>query len=422
MWKAFYYLPAAYRNQFLTPKALKALQEKRLKYLVDLAYRNTSLYRSKFKAAGITPSDITTLDDITKIPLVRKQEIKASFPEGMVTPGFSEANCKVGTTSGTSGNILRILFDYEAWSRLNAVALRNYFAHGVRPWHRFCIVCSSPAEYESVSASPFSRTVGILEKEPESLAEDIRIINPFVVGAHPTTLVGLCKAIEKTDISGIQPGIVLIGGEVAYPSWREYIEKTLKTTTINKYGATEVNSIAWECSHGSMHLDADSVIVEFIKEGEQVAPGELGEVVVTNLWNVAMPFIRYRLGDVAVPLDELCSCGRGLPIIKELEGRLDDVIVLPSKELVPSTRICPLFHRIPQVAEFGIVQDSISHVAIRIVPHGEFTEHAESTLRTRIQNVLGSSVDIDITVVDQLERTTSSKFKRIRRTFDVQVL
>jgi phenylacetate-CoA ligase len=421
MWKAFYYLPAAYKNQFLHLKTLKTLQERRLKYLVNYAYRNTSLYKSKFKAAGITPTDISTLEDITKIPVVTKEEIKAVFPDGIVVPGFSERNCRVERTSGTSGSILKILFDYKAWNRLEAVALRDYFAHGIRPWHKFCIVCSSPAEYESVSASPFSRTVGVLEKDSESLARDIRTINPHIIGAHPATLVGLCKAIEKDDITGIAPGIVLIGGEVAYPAWREYIETTLKTPTINKYGAAEMNSVAWECSHGNMHVDADSVIVEFVKEGEPVAPGERGEVVVTNLWNVAMPFIRYRLGDLAVPSDELCSCGRGLPLIKELEGRFDDVIVLPSGELVPCTRISSLFHSTPQVSEFGIIQDNPSHVVVKIVPQNGFTQEVENTLRNRIQIVLGSSVDIDIKVVDYLERDKRSKFKRIQRTFEAQL-
>ncbi|MBU6997237.1 MAG: phenylacetate--CoA ligase family protein [Theionarchaea archaeon] len=421
MWKAFYYLPSAYKNQFLSPKSLKTLQEKRLRYMVNHAYRNTSLYRSKFEAAGITPSDIATLEDITKIPLVTKEEIKAVFPDGIIAPGFSESNCKVETTSGTSGSILKILFNYEAWNRLKAIALRNYFAHGIRPWHKFCIVCSSPGEYESVSSSPFSRTVGVLEKNSEPLAEDIRRVNPYVLGGHPSTFFGVCRAIERNDITGITPRIVLIGGEVAYPGWRDYIEKILKTHTINKYGAAEMNSVAWECDHGSMHIDADSVIVEFVKEGEQVAPGERGEIVVTNLWNVAMPFIRYRLGDLAAPSDEPCCCGRGLPVIKELEGRLDDVVVLPSGGLIPCTRMCPLLHNTPGIAEFGIIQDNPSHVVIRIVPRDEFTEDVENTLHDKMQNVLGSSVTIDIKRVDHINRDKKIKFKRIQRTFEAHV-
>ncbi|MBU7024843.1 MAG: phenylacetate--CoA ligase family protein, partial [Theionarchaea archaeon] len=208
---------------------------------------------------------------------------------------------------------------------------------------------------------------------------------------------------------------------VAYPAWRKYIEKTLKAHTINKYGAAEIISIAWDCSHGNMHIDADSVIVEFVKAGEHVAPGERGEVVVTNLWNVAMPFIRYRLGDLAVPSDELCSCGRGLPLIKELEGRFDDVVVLPSGGLVPCTRISAIFHSTPQVSEFGVIQDSPSHVVVSLVPQNGFTEEVENTLRNRMQNVLDNSVDVDIKVVDHLERDKKAKFKRIQRTFEAQL-
>lgn len=412
LWRTLSYVPTHYKMQYTTPENLKKFQEKRLKYIVDFAYRNTQLYHEKFKKAGITPSEIETVDDLTKIPLTTKGDIKAVYPHGSVAPGFSEETCIVDTTSGSSGSLLKVLYDLKAADRLRAVSFRNLHAQGVRPWHKFCILCRDPVELEGYSKTPF-RVVGILEGRPEEeLAATLEPQNPHVLGGHPSALAALAKVVDEKGIR-ISPRIILLGGELSLPWHRDYIEKVLKGETFIKYGAFEMNSIAWECSCHKMHIDADAVLLEFLKEGEPVSPGERGEIVATNLWNEAMPFIRYRLGDIGVPSGEMCECGRSLPLMRDLEGRADDFITLPSGELVPPTRVIAIFFTTPHIEQFQLVQTSTTHIKIEIIPRKEFTGDIEKVLLQRIRNALNESVDIEVEKVDNIKKTGSSKFRTI---------
>jgi phenylacetate-CoA ligase len=415
LWRTLYYFPTAYKNQYLNPKKLKTFQEKRLKYIVDFAYRNSAFYKQKFKEAHITPHDIRTLDDIARIPLVTKEEIKEVFPAGILTPGFSEHNCEVRTTSGSSGSVFTVLIDPEAQDYAAAVAFRDSLALGVRPWHKFYILYHDPVELEKSSKKSLLYKVkgvpGVLPEE--ELVDRAREYNPHFMGGHPSAFVAMAKVMEQKGIEDVNPHIIFLGGELVYPEYRKYIERIFRCQIFSKYGAYETYSIAWECKHHRMHIDADSVLVEFIEEGEPVSPGERGEIVVTNLWNKAMPFIRYRIGDIGVPSDEACACGRTLPTMEGLEGRVDDFIILPSGRAVPPTRLIPPFFMTPHIEEFKMIQDIKTHIKILIVPRGRLPEDEERDLLQKVRDILAEPVDIDVEFTDVIEKTGIGKFKAV---------
>ena len=408
-------MPVCYRNQYNSLETLQKIQVKRLKYIAGCSYRESALYKKKFAAAQVDPEDIKTLDDIAKIPLVTKEEIKTAFPRGVVPPRFTEDNCILKTTSGSSGNVLTFYCDIEAQDYLTAVAFRDHLAQGVRPWHTFYIVLNNPEELKRSRPSLLSRTVSIPGHiSPDEMVSRAMVHQPHIMGGHPSTMVAIAQVIEKNRVTGITPKKILLGGEVAYPPFREYIEKIFQCETLNKYGACETHSIAWECTDHNMHIDADSVIVETVENGEPVSPGERGEIVVTNLWNRATPFIRYRLGDIGVLSDEECSCGRTLPLLHTIEGRSDDFIVLPSGDLVPPSRLIPFFFYTPEIQQYRIVQERRTSVKIEVVPQEDFTEKAEDALLQNIRAVLGESVTVDLERTDTIK--TGGKLKRVHST------
>jgi phenylacetate-CoA ligase len=279
-----------------------------------------------------------------------------------------------------------------------------------------------PVEIEGMEKSILYRACGILGGRPErELVEELRVIQPDIIGAHPSLLAAIAKVIEEKGYT-VHPKMLLLGGEVAYPHVREYIEKIFCCPTRDKYGAYEMFSIAWECTCQNMHIDADAVIVEVLRDDTPVAPGERGEIVATSLWNKAMPFIRYRLGDIGILSDEICACGRGLPLLKEIEGRFDDFIILPSGDIVPSTRVASFFFTVPYIDQFKMIQDKKTHITIQIVPQKGFTVDIERMLAENIQKVLGEPVDIDVEKVDHIEYTGAGKFKRVQRTFAPNLL
>ncbi|MBU7014065.1 MAG: phenylacetate--CoA ligase family protein [Theionarchaea archaeon] len=413
MWKAFAYVPVAYKTQYASPEYVKRFQEKRMRYIVRFAYRNTLLYKEKFRNAGINPWDIKTLDDLKKIPFTSKAEIKEGYPVRSVAAGFSEENCSVELTSGASGSVLRVLHDPYAVSRMRAVSLRSHLAQGVRPWHKFCILCRDPEEYELYENMSFLRTQGIMEGRSDTeLVKEIEKERPYILAGHPSAMVALAHAAERSRVRS-NPRMILLGGELSLPWHRAYIERIFNCPTYNKYGAYEMISIAWECKHHSMHIDVDGGIVEFLRDGEAVAPGERGEIVVTNLWNRAMPFIRYRLQDIGIPSDEPCQCGRTLPVLKDIEGRCDDFIVSPSGELIPPTRLIAHFFSIPHIKQFRVTQNTCEHITVQVIPHPSFTVELENLLVTNVKCAVGSDVTVEFERVDHIPETGRGKFRTV---------
>ncbi|MGC1122534.1 MAG: hypothetical protein WBA22_15715 [Candidatus Methanofastidiosia archaeon] len=414
MWKSLYNVMRIYKNQYMTAETLRRLQEKRIRFLVDFAYNNSPIYHQKLRDAGITPQDIAELEDIQKIPLITKEEIRTVFPHGIVAPGFCQENCTVKTTSGTSGSVFTVLYDKEAEAHFSAISYRDHLAQGVRPWHKFFVLHHDPAQLKRPFKNPFQRVRGVSGVLPEEeLVELARAFQPDFMGGHPSTYVAMARVVKNKEIKDLNPQTVLLGGEIAYLSYRTYIEKVFRCRTLNKYGAYEAYSIAWECQHHSMHINADSVLVEFLKEGEPVAPGERGEIVITNLWNKAMPLIRYRMGDIGIRSEESCECGRGLPLMKDLEGRADDFIVLPSGRAVPPTRLIPPFFLTPHVGQFKMIQETPSDIQIQIVPRGTLPEEEEKALLKQIRDVFQEPVNIEIEKVEKIQQEGRGKFKAV---------
>ncbi len=411
--RPLYYLPIVMRNQYLKLENLRKWQEKRLRLLVSHAYRNTRFYHEKFKKAHITPSDIQTLDDLKKIPIVTKEEIRAS-PKDVIAAGYDERTCEVHHTAGSSGAMLEVLYDRENQSYEEALTYRYHMGMGMRPWHRYFMICHDPVEMEQHKEfSPFRRMFSC----PGDLPEEEKVLlaqkyDPHIIGGHPSMLYTMAKIMEEKGIK-ITPKLAIIGGEVALPFYREYIEKVFHCPTFNKYGAYEAKSIAWECRDHRMHIDADSVIVEFLKDGEPASPGERGEVVTTNLWNMAMPFIRYRLNDIGIPSDEVCTCGRTFPVMKVIEGKSNDFLVLPSGRIMPPASVVPHFWVMPQIKRFKIVQKRKDLLEIKIVPTGVFTKEMEEDIVRMMKEVLGEPVTIDIEKVESIPQSGRGKYRVI---------
>ncbi len=160
----------------------------------------------------------------------------------------------------------------------------------------------------------------------------IEEVLPQIVGHRPDLLWGsptyirmLADAVVARGVTGIHPRAISLGGEPLDEPSRRYFEKVFGCRVYSCYGANEVGLIAAECTAASgLHVNADSLIVEVLKDGQPASPGEQGEIVVTGLLNGAMPIIRYRLGDLGVLSDEICSCGRTLPLLRSVEGRTVD--------------------------------------------------------------------------------------------------
>jgi phenylacetate-CoA ligase len=373
------------------------MQVKRLKYVVDHAYRHTVLYHNKFKKAGIHPSDIQTLPDLKKIPITTKDELRK--PESVTARGYT---CDTHTTTGSTGQKLVIHYNKKATDFYSALHFRRHVSLGIRPWHTFVPVSSVKRDKSQLRFPQFSRVHPVSsDLDEKTIVKTLKKVRPHILGGHPFNLFLIAKEVERQQLTIILRA-VLIGGELSTPEERDYIQTVFNCEIFNKYGSMELRHIAWECPEHGMHIDADNNIIEVLNDNEEVNPGESGEVIGTNLWNMAMPFIRYNQADIASPSDEVCTCGRGLPLLSVVQGRRDDFIVI-NNQLIPPTRIVPIFFLLPEIDAFQVIQEDETTIRIKIVKGASFTGNTVKTLLKKIQYVTGEAVELIIEECDTIK-------------------
>jgi phenylacetate-CoA ligase len=400
--RRLFYISQILQNQWRPPEDIEKMQLKRLKFIVSHAYRTTQLYHRKFKKAGIHPSDIKSLKDLQKIPLTTKEEMRNT--KQVMSTQYTFKNTVNYTTTGSTGKKLEIYYNKSANDRYFTFNFRHVFSVGMKPWYVYAPIIHH-GNHEKWQLATFS----FLYPMPCNLDEKtmLSLLNkkkPDALGGHPCTLFLIAKQAETHGYT-FSPKFVLLGGEVSTPEERKYIETVFNCPTYNKYGSMELRQIARECTYNNMHIDADNNIMEFIKDGEPVNPGEEGEVVGTNLWNEAMPFIRYRQNDIGSPSNDVCPCGRGLPLISQLQGRRDDFIVVGDK-IIPPTRIVPLFFPLQNIIAFQVVQDASDHITIKI--KGEITPDTETTLVKKMKLAIGTPVEVTVQKCDIIQEDKKS--------------
>jgi len=199
------------------------------------------------------------------------------------------------------------------------------------------------------------------------LTEILRF-RPKMVCGNPSYLRLIAETMADKGIESLDLKAVRSEGEVLDEFTRRFLESSFKCTVFDEYSTWDFGQGAWECKRREgYHIDADLIILEVVRDNEPVAPGERREIVVTGLLNYAMPLIRYRVGDVGVLKDEMCSCGRGLPLLKSVEGRIVDCIKLPDGRMVPPKLVMSAVQGTPGVSRYQVVQESRNKVTIELM-------------------------------------------------------
>jgi phenylacetate-CoA ligase len=193
----------------------------------------------------------------------------------------------------------------------------------------------------------------------------------------------------------------------------------------DKYGSREFSGIAWECEqHDGHHVVAESFIVEILKDGRPALPGELGEVVITDLNNLVMPLIRYRIGDLAVAMDPAaaCACGRGLPRIGRIEGRVQAVIVAENGAYIPGTFFSHLFKDYDHVVrQYQVVQEQRGAIRLRIVRGSRFSTEQFDEILALMREYLGAGMRIDVEFTERIEMVRTGKHRSTVSALDLDL-
>ncbi|WP_440953860.1 phenylacetate--CoA ligase family protein [Methanosarcina sp. Mfa9] len=408
-------LHQAQKNQWLKPSELEELQTKKLRSIVKHAYENTEFYHKKFKAAGIHPDDIRTLNDLSKIPFTTKEELRQQTLESRVSRGLDLSQCHVTETSGSTGIPLKIVYDEAADDFSKAINLRSHTENGLKLRSRWAVF-GDPHHYQKprwFQKLRIFNPIQISVFEPiEKQIDTLSKFKPEVLDGYTSSIRLLAEAVEKNDIKDINPKVVFGTSELLDPDTRKYINSVFDVEMIDHFGCVELNRTAWECGeHAGYHIDVDAVVMEFISDGEAADPGERGEIVYTGLYNYAMPLIRYSIEDVGVPSDEVCPCGRGLPLMKLIEGRSDSFMQIPDGRIFSPIIWTLIMRQIPGVGQFKAIQERKDLIRVLVVRDQAFTEAAAGQIVHDVQEVMGEGIHVDVEVVEEIQKEPSGKVR-----------
>ncbi|MGH7799094.1 MAG: phenylacetate--CoA ligase family protein [Thermodesulfobacteriota bacterium] len=392
-----------------------------MRRLITHAYENVPYYRKLFDRDGLKPKDIQSVDDLSLIPITSKKQLQSLPVEEIVARGVNPKNLIARKTSGSSGEPFTIRRTWLEERLLSLFRLRATHYLGQRPTDREASVGlvwpTHPRDKQLptkiLQALGLYRMVRINRLlPPENIVRTLRNSRPDFLTGSPGVLSRLAQIISDEDRLVIHPRFVRVSGEVVTPLMRRQITEAFKAPVFEVYTNREFGVIAWECKEtGELHTSDDSIIVDVLNNGRPAATGERGEVVGTNLHSFAMPFIRFRLGDLVTKGLETCRCGQPFSTIRAVQGRMLDYFPLPGGRMIHPYQISLLFLDSPWVRQYQLTQEREDRVILHIVPHNTPTSQELVQLEEPVATVLGQSVEFRVILVPEIQLEPNGKFR-----------
>ncbi|HWP92361.1 MAG TPA: hypothetical protein VNN20_09210 [Thermodesulfobacteriota bacterium] len=414
------------RHQYVTREEVVAFRNKRLRDLIAHAYNNVPYYRKLLDRAGLGPGDIKTTDDLGKIPVTSKNDLRSLPEEEIVARGVNPKNLVVRRTSGSSGEPLIIRRTWFEERLLGTIILRSRQDFGVRMTDTTASIglVRPILLKDRLTPTHFLQALGLYRRvgiscllPPDRILSKLERTRPDALAGFPGVISHLARVICNEGRFSITPRIVMVGGEVLTPLMRTQISKAFSAPVFETYGSHEFNQIARQCKEtGELHVCDDSVILEVVKDGRPVEIGERGEVVCTGLHSFAMPFIRYRLGDIVTKGLEICRCGQPFSTISTVQGRMLDYFSLPGGRMVHPYEIIRIIVSdiAPWVSQYQLIQESVDRITCLVVPSANPTPSQVAVVEDSATKLLGPGVEFRIVLVLEIQFDSNGKFRVAR--------
>jgi len=414
-------------------KELKEMQYKSLKTLVYRLYSFSDFYRKRMRETNIHPDDIRALEDVIKLPFMVKSDLRDNYPDKLFVIPRDEV-VRYHASSGTTGKPTVVGYtqqDLEYWTSSLARGLTSCgLGRGdvIQVSYGYGLFTGGLGLHygaEKIGAAVLPTSVGNTERQIE-LMQDMEVT---AIACTPSYLIHIGEAAEKMGISikdDTHLKTAILGAEPWSNKMRLRLEEWLGIKAYDIYGTSELSGpLFTECEEqDGIHVWADMTLVEIIdpETGEQVAPGERGELTITMLRKEALPIVRYRVGDVTHLREEVCGCGRTHPRIGRIEGRVDDMLIIRGINVFPS-QIEHTLMSIPQLGrEFQIVVDrkgALDELLVRVeLGKDSFSDKINDLMDIkrmvahRLRSALNISVEVELADPGSLPRF-EGKAKRV---------
>ncbi|MBI3967967.1 MAG: phenylacetate--CoA ligase family protein [Chloroflexi bacterium] len=415
------------QTQWLPGEKLEALTLRRIRALLSHAYQNVPHYRRTFDSLGFDPRGELKWDDFVALPTLNRVEVRA-LRSKLIARNPERGRLYLDSTSGSTGNPLQFAHD----QRFSDYAAADHYRHyGWCGWElcgpiAFLWGMGHPKGLEAVKVNVYRWLHNALWGDAFTLRpETLDGFLDRMLEHRPQVLIGYASSLSALALRARDRGIqvpslrgIQSSAEMLLPAYREIVESAFGCRIFDSYGNKEVRDIAHECAeHRGYHISVENCWLEVVDEhGRPCPPGMPGELTVTSLHNYGMPLIRYRTGDIGMLSASSCACGRGLPLLQEVQGRLADALITAKGEPVHGWYFNPLFWSVPNVRQYQIVQRRRGDVLIRIVlDRGTvLADEDRRQIVAGVQDRLGAQIPVELEFPASIPPGPSGKFRIVQ--------
>ena len=403
--------------------AILEFQARRLRRVVAHAYERVPYYRRLFDAHGVRTADVRLPADLSALPVTTKADLRAQPLDDIIARGVDPGRLIAHTTSGSSGEPFTIRRTWLEERAVGAFRLRALHGFGMRPTDRLVLVglAHSPHPRDRQLLQRLAYAMGLYRRHSISclrpladVLQAVREARPDVLSGYPGVLSRLADALERDGRPPPPLRFVISAGEVLDADTRRRISERCGAPVFEIYASFEFGLIASQCREtGLLHVCDDNVVVEIVRDGQPARLGERGEIVLTSLHARAMPFVRYRLGDLVTRGPDPCPCGAPFSTIASVQGRVLDYLSLPDGRLLHPYEIVTRLPRKPDtwILRYCIVQDRVDRIVLQVVPRRAPEAHELADVRTMLLPVLGHGVELTVELVGDIEPDPSGKHR-----------
>jgi phenylacetate-CoA ligase len=406
----------------LTPEAWHERCRKRLQAVLTFAQGNVPYYRGAFKRAGFNVGRADSTADSARIPILTKDLIRKCLRD-LVAERADRTRMIPNATGGSTGTPVDFYQDLDVKAISDAIDVDVRRWWGIKPYDRTALVWGADREFHTLSWKERfyhwrmrTRSLNAFRMTEQSLLEFCRMLTrwrpPYLMG-YASALEALARCSIRHHVDGLRFRAIRSAAETLWPAQRQLIEEAFQSPVYNFYGSREIPSLAAECPEEKrLHLISTWRYVETTDEqGRPLPPGETGYIVVTDLSNYTMPFIRYRNDDMGRLAKDLCPCGRPSPVLEKLLGRSSDLIRTPQGDIVHGEFFTHLFYGRSDIRQFQVHQTALDRLTVRYVPVGEPPNAFIRELSEKIRARLGSDVTVVMEACEQIPVPPSGKHR-----------
>lgn len=414
------------RSETFSSPELESFQWERIKFILNHAYENTAFYRKKLQDESIHPSDIKSFEDFKRIPTITRDDLNNHL-EQLLANNILEKNRHFATTGGSTGVATRFARDNFCLSIKKASEYRFNMWAGWNPGEKILAYWPAMTDFSDspprgiLKSSLYTRYLKLFagKLNEKVLSEHLKYYNkfqPHLIRAFPSALQKFAEYIENSAKRPLSPKAIICVGEPLLNHQRTLFSKTFNCDVFNCYVSRECGNIACECQkHSGLHIAEELIYLEIENKGK----GEIGEILLTDLWNIGMPFIRYRIQDAASWETSECSCGKKHKKIGINAARLSDFLISPvdGSYISGSSLTHYLLAEGPRVGRVKIIQDAADHIQVQLVGTAELNKNAEKHIRSRLDTIFKAKMRVDFVYFDNIPLLTSGKYSFVERKF-----